>query len=63
MRHKDWDKAYNGQITSVVDLRENPNYSLYNIELDEATWDVQENIKGKYITAIDKEDIDECKNS
>ena len=62
VEHKDWEKAYNGIIKAVVDLKENPAYSLYNIELEEENeeeWALQENIKGKYITAIDKTEEDE----
>jgi ATP-dependent Lon protease len=57
--YKDWDKAYVGKIKTIVDVGNNPAYSLYNIELektedkDEEEWALQENIKGKYITAID----------
>ena len=59
VEHKEWDKAYNGTIKEVVETRENPAYSLYNIELeeeDDEEWALQENIKGKYITAINKEE-------
>jgi len=59
VEHKEWDKAYNGTIKEVVEIRENPAYSLYNIELeeeDDEEWALQENIKGKYITAINKEE-------
>ena len=59
VEHKEWDKAYNGTIKEVIETRENPAYSLYNIELeeeDEEEWALQENIKGKYITAINKEE-------
>ena len=62
VEHKDWDKPYNGIIKAVVDLKENPAYSLYNIELEEENeeeWALQENIKGKYITAIDKTEEEE----
>ena len=44
----------------MVELGNNPAYSLYNVELeniddkDEEEWALQENIKGKYITAIDE---------
>ena len=39
VEHKEWDKAYNGIIKSVVELKENPAYSLYNIQLeDEGRW-------------------------
>ena len=57
--YKDWDKAYVGKIKTIVEVGNNPAYSLYNIELektedkDEEEWALQENIKGKYITAID----------
>ena len=57
--YKDWDKAYVGKIKTIVDVGNNPAYSLYNIELDKTEdkddeeWALQENIKGKYITAID----------
>jgi ATP-dependent Lon protease len=57
--HKEWDKAYVGKIKTIVDVGNNPAYSLYNIELektedkDDEEWALQENIKGKYITAID----------
>ena len=59
VEHKEWDKAYNGTIKEVVEVRENPAYSRYNIELeeeDDEEWALQENIKGKYITAINKEE-------
>ena len=59
VEHKDWDKAYNGTIKEVIETRDNPAYSLYNIELeeeDDEEWALQENIKGKYITAINKEE-------
>ena len=57
--HKDWDKAYVGKIKTIVDVGNNPAYSLYNVELEntddkEEEWALQENIKGKYITAIDE---------
>ena len=58
--YKDWDKAYIGKIKTIVDVGNNPAYSLYNIELektedkDDEEWALQENIKGKYITAIDE---------
>ena len=58
--YKDWDKSYPGIIKSIVDVGRNPAYSLYNIELektedkDDEEWALQENIKGKYITAIDE---------
>ena len=58
--YKDWDKAYVGKIKTIVEVSNNPAYSLYNIELektedkDEEEWALQENIKGKYITAIDE---------
>ena len=56
--YKDWDKAYVGKIKKVVTVGTNPEYSLYNIELDlhqdDEEWAIQENIKGKYITAIDE---------
>ena len=58
--YKDWDKAYVGKIKTIVDVGNNPAYSLYNIELektedkDDEEWALQENIKGKYITAIDE---------
>ena len=57
--YKDWDKAYVGKIKTIVEVGNNPAYSLYNIELDKTEdkddeeWALQENIKGKYITAID----------
>jgi len=60
--YKDWDKAYVGKIKTIVDVRNNPAYSLYNIELektddkDDEEWAIQENIKGKYITAIDEDE-------
>jgi len=60
VEHHEWDKAYNGIIKSVVELKENPAYSLYNIQLedegDDEEWALQENIKGKYIRAINKEE-------
>ena len=60
VEHHEWDKAYNGIIKSVVELKENPAYSLYNIQLedegDDEEWALQENIKGKYIKAINKEE-------
>jgi len=59
VEHKEWDKAYTGTIKEVVEVRENPAYSRYNIELeeeDDEEWALQENIKGKYITAINKEE-------
>ena len=41
-------------------MKENPAYSLYNIQLedegDDEEWALQENIKGKYIKAINKEE-------
>ena len=43
----------------MIETRDNPAYSLYNIELeeeDDEEWALQENIKGKYITAINKEE-------
>ena len=58
--YKDWDKAYVGKIKTIVEVSNNPAYSLYNIELektedkDEEEWALQESIKGKYITAIDE---------
>ena len=58
--YKDWDKAYIGKIKTIVDVGNDPAYSLYNIELektednDDEEWALQENIKGKYITAIDE---------
>ena len=58
--YKDWDKAYVGKIKTIAEVSNNPAYSLYNIELektedkDEEEWALQENIKGKYITAIDE---------
>jgi len=58
--YKDWDKAYVGEIKTIVEVGNNPAYSLYNIELektedkDDEEWALQENIKGKYITAIDE---------
>jgi len=58
--YKDWDKAYVGKIKTIVAVGNNPAYSLYNIELektedkDEEEWEIQENIKGKYITAVDE---------
>ena len=58
--YKDWDKAYVGKIKTIVDVGNNPAYSLYNVELektedkDDEEWALQENIKGKYITAIDE---------
>ena len=34
-KHKDWEKIIQWQnYSSIVDLRENPYYSRYNIELD-----------------------------
>ena len=62
VEHKDWDKAYNGVIKAVIDLKENPAYSLYNVELEEENeeeWALQENIKGKYIKAINKTEEEE----
>jgi len=61
--YKEWDKYYLGKIKSVVKLSNNPDYSLYNIELDnndltdKEEWVIQENIKGKYITAINEKDL------
>jgi len=58
--YKDWDKAYVGKIKTIIDVGNNPAYSLYNVELektedkDDEEWALQENIKGKYITAIDE---------
>jgi len=57
--YKDWDKSYLGKIKTIVEVGNNPEYSLYNIELDktedkEEEWELQENIKGKYITAVDE---------
>jgi len=56
--YKDWDKAYIGKIKTIVAVGNNPDYSLYNIELDlledDEEWAIQENIKGKYITEIDE---------
>jgi ATP-dependent Lon protease len=59
--YKDWEEAYTGKIKTVVEVCKNPAYSLYNIELentnkDEEEWALQENIKGKYITAIGEEE-------
>ena len=60
VEHKEWDKAYNGIIKSVVELKENPAYSLYNVQLEDEgdgeEWALQENIKGKYIKPINKEE-------
>ena len=61
VEHHEWDKAYNGVIKSVVELKENPAYSLYNIQLEDEgeedeEWVLQENIKGKYIKAVNKEE-------
>jgi ATP-dependent Lon protease len=59
VEHKEWDKAYNGTIKDIIETRENPAYSRYNIELEEENdeeWALQENIKGKYITAVNKEE-------
>ncbi len=60
VEHKEWDKAYNGIIKSVVELKENPEYSLYNIQLEDEDdgeeWALQENIKGKYIKAFNKDE-------
>ena len=50
------------KLKLIVDVGNNPAYSLYNIELektedkDDEEWALQENIKGKYITAIDETD-------
>ena len=60
VHYKDWEEAYVGKIKTVVEVCFNPAYSLYNVELektndkDEEEWALQENIKGKYITAIDE---------
>lgn len=60
VHYKDWEEAYVGKIKTVVEVGNNPAYSLYNVELeniddkDEEEWALQENIKGKYITAIDE---------
>ena len=62
VEYKDWDKPYTGVITSVVELSDNPNYSKYNIKLDDPEkegWDIQRNIKGKYIESIEKEEIED----
>jgi ATP-dependent Lon protease len=62
--YKEWDKAYLGKIKSVVKLSANPDYSLYNIMIDDDNklpdteeWAIQENIKGKYITAINEKEL------
>ena len=61
VKHKTWDKYYTGKIKSVVELCDNPSYSKYNIKLDkeedEEEWEIQKNIKGKYIKAIGKEEL------
>ena len=60
VHYKDWEEAYVGKIKTVVEVGNNPAYSLYNVELektedkDDEEWALQENIKGKYITAIDE---------
>ena len=58
VEHKDWDKAYNGIIKAVVDLKNNPAYSLYNVELEEENeeeWALQENIKGNFLGSVEVE--------
>uniref|UniRef100_A0A6C0C3S3 ATPase AAA-type core domain-containing protein n=1 Tax=viral metagenome TaxID=1070528 RepID=A0A6C0C3S3_9ZZZZ len=61
---KDWEEAYSGTIKSVVELKSDPKYSLYDIALDNNKdnepgyeWAVQENIKGKYITPTDQLEV------
>jgi len=56
VEYKDWDKQYPGNIVSVVNVCENPAYSLYDIQLNGNDWALQENIKGKYITVVSEKD-------
>jgi len=56
VKQEGWDKYYTGKIVQVKDLRSNPHYSKYDIKLDEDEWDIQEDIKGKYIEVITKEE-------
>ena len=51
-----WENYYAGKIVRVKDLRSNPLYSKYDIELDGDEWDTQEDVKGKYIEIITGEE-------
>jgi hypothetical protein len=63
VQYKDWEKEYMGKITSVISICNNPDYSLYNIDIidnelpEGEEWAIQENIKGKYITAVIQKEI------
>ena len=63
VKHRTWDKYHTGKIKSVIELSENPAYSTYDIKLDDdengEEWNIQKNIKGKYIKAIGKEELDD----
>ena len=54
VKHKDWDKLYKGTIKTVVDKKDNPEYSLYDVELDDDDFELQKEMKGKYIRSVDK---------
>ena len=62
VQYKDWEKEYMGKITSVISICNNPDYSLYNIDIidnelpEGEEWAIQENIKGKYITAVNEKE-------
>ena len=47
MKKKDWDKWYQGVILEVKEVKPNPLYNTYDIELYGDEWKTQENIKGK----------------
>ena len=58
MKKQDWDKWYQGGILEVKEVKPNPLYNTYDIELYGDEWKTQENIKGKYIEAILEEEFD-----
>ena len=63
VKHKDWDEFYKGTIKTVVDRKKNPDYSLYDVELDDDEFQLQKDMKGKYIKSIDKAKQKKRKNN
>ena len=58
VKYRGWEQWYTGRIKKVHTLCTDPSYSRYDVELDNEEYDVQERIKGKYIEAVPKEDLD-----